>query len=80
MLDGSSVLFQFLVTKRLQDIISISCAGHRGNTVLHFAAQNGRIDLMKYIIDNAKEKVNRKNDYSETPLHLAAACHSMGNQ
>ncbi len=36
------------------------------------------MDLLKYIISIGKADIDRRNDFSETALHLAAACHNMG--
>jgi hypothetical protein len=36
------------------------------------------MDLLRYIIGIGKAEINQRNDFSETPLHLAAACYNMG--
>ena len=42
-----------------------------GDTPLHIAATNGRLEIVQLIIQNAVEK-NPVNDFGNTPLHLAA--------
>ena len=59
-------------------IIFFHFEGHRGNSLFHFAAQNGRLDLLKYIISMGKIDINIRNDFSETALHLAAGCYNKG--
>lgn len=42
-----------------------------GNTALHVAAESGEEDVAKILIENGAD-VNFKNDFKETPLHIAA--------
>jgi ankyrin repeat protein len=42
-----------------------------GNTPLHWAAETGRLDLAKLLLENGAD-VNAKNQASQTPLHFAA--------
>ena len=51
-----------------------NCKGRFGSTVLHYAAQYGRIEMTKYLIAQGFD-VNQRNDLTETPLHLAGGAY-----
>ena len=53
------------------------CLGSYGNSMLHCAAQSGKIEMVKLAIAYGFD-VNQKNILSETPLHLGAAGYSKG--
>lgn len=56
-------------------IFSSLYKGHRGNTIIHYAAMGGELGVIDQIIGRDKcPVINRQNDLSETPLHLAAGC------
>ena len=55
----------------------MDCLGNFGNTALHTAAHCGRIEMTTYLLDKGFD-VNRKNELSETPLHLAASGYYSG--
>jgi len=40
-------------------------------TPLHFAAQNGHLCVVEYLV-NQKADINERNKYDWTPLHFAA--------
>ncbi|WP_425385027.1 ankyrin repeat domain-containing protein [Wolbachia endosymbiont (group B) of Schoenobius gigantella] len=42
-----------------------------GRVPLHCAASNGKLDIVKYFIDEEKVDVNVKDNNDDTPLHLA---------
>ena len=42
-----------------------------GNLPIHFAAQNGQLNVIQYLI-NQGSGINPRNRYGFTPLHLAA--------
>jgi len=44
-----------------------------GNTLLHYAAANGQIEVVKFLVENGLD-VNVKNKYGLTPLHMASEC------
>jgi ankyrin repeat protein len=48
--------------------------GHKygGDTALHRAASNGRMECMRILLDMGKANVNAKDNYSNTPLHDVA--------
>ncbi len=52
--------------------------GYRGNNLLHYAAQNGNVDVIAYLIDSGGSDVNARNLLGETPLHCAAASYGDG--
>eukprot|EP01068_Selenidium_serpulae_P018094 Selendium_serpulae@DN6436_c0_g1_i2.p1 len=43
-----------------------------GSRPLHQAAEEGRLDLVKWILKEKKAKVDDKGKYGQTPLHAAA--------
>eukprot|EP01068_Selenidium_serpulae_P016348 Selendium_serpulae@DN6287_c3_g1_i4.p1 len=46
-----------------------------GSCPLHCAAQEGRLDLVKWILKEKKAKVDDKDKYGRTPLHYASGGH-----
>jgi len=44
---------------------------YKGNTPLHWAVHQGKLDVIKKLIEN-KANVNAKNNKGNTPLHFAA--------
>jgi ankyrin repeat protein len=56
---------------------SLDYKGHRGNSLLHYAAQNGNVDLMRYVIEMGSS-VKDTNDLGETALHAAATVYFEG--
>ena len=59
-------------------LCKMGCEGHLGNSLLHYAAQYGNIDMMKFIMDS-ETPPDIKNFLGETPLHLAAGAHIKSN-
>jgi len=59
---------------------NVCSPGHRGNHVIHYAARKGRYDLLKFILSLKNGQQNMRNNLSETPLHLASACHTDGKK
>lgn len=57
----------------------LECKGMYGNSVLHYAVQNGHVEMTKYLIKEAGFDVNERNDLTETPLHLAAGGYFKSN-
>mgnify|MGYP002054242795 CR=1 FL=1 len=55
----------------------LDCQGNFGNTALHIAAHCGRIEMTTYLLDKGFD-VNKMNELSETPLHLAASGYYSG--
>jgi ankyrin repeat protein len=43
-----------------------------GNTPLHLAASEGKIDVVKFLVERWSEGVREKSELQATPLHLAA--------
>ena len=57
--------------------VTEDCRGNMGNTLLHFAAKSGNVELIKYLLDNGIGP-NVQNDMTETPLHMAAEAYLRG--
>lgn len=55
----------------------LDCQGNFGNTALHIAAHCGKIEMTTYLLDKGFD-VNKMNELSETPLHLAASGYYSG--
>ena len=53
------------------------CVGGYGNSLLHCAAQSGKIEMVKFLIAQGLD-VNQRNILSETPLHLGAGGYFKG--
>lgn len=58
----------------------LDCKGMYGNSVLHYAVQNGHSEMTKFLIQEAGFDVNQRNNLTETPLHLAAGAHCAGSE
>ena len=61
-----------------KSLCKMGCEGYLGNSLLHYAAQHGHLDIMKYLLDNENDP-NARNQLSETPLQLAAGAHIKRN-
>lgn len=53
------------------------CAGGGGNSLLHYAARYGHLDLMLFLINSVGHDVDARNHRSETPFHLASGVHKL---
>ncbi|XP_075678170.1 uncharacterized protein LOC113794230 isoform X2 [Dermatophagoides pteronyssinus] len=49
----------------------------RGDLPLHDAVKSGRVDLVKWFLDQSPESVNAVNLYGRSPLHIAAFNHNI---
>ena len=43
-----------------------------GNTALHWAVRQGRVDILRELLQTGKIAINHLNHYSQTALHIAA--------
>ena len=68
---GSLEILSMVMEKSL---CKMGCEGHLGNSVLHYAAKHGHVDMIQYLVDNGNDP-NARNYLSETPLHLAAGAY-----
>ena len=55
-------------------LCKMGCEGYLGNSLLHYAAEFGNVEMMEYIIESGTP-AGIKNYLGETPLHLAAGAH-----
>ena len=44
-----------------------------GNTCLHIAAQNGHMDIVKFLVSDAEADVDARNNLGHTSLHMAVS-------
>ena len=60
---------------KLVQLVSVGCDVNRqdeaGNTALHMVFQNGRTDIVQYLVKEKKCDFNVANNKGELPLHLA---------
>ncbi len=56
----------------LQMKASFSAAGENCETPWHYAARNGNVISLMWLLEKDRKKVNTANQYGETPAHLAA--------
>ncbi|ELP93097.1 ankyrin repeat domain containing protein, putative [Entamoeba invadens IP1] len=57
-----------------EDPSVISDVDNNGNTAAHYAVQNNRVEVLKWIKSIACEIVKKPNVVGETPLHIACLC------
>ena len=69
---GGSIECLKLIMDKYDGCDVTKCLGSYGNSMLHCAAQSGKIEMVKFLIAQGLFDVNQKNILSETPLHLAA--------
>ncbi|KAL2810734.1 ankyrin repeat-containing domain protein [Aspergillus granulosus] len=67
---GSLDAIRFL-TKYVDTKLDVECS-HSGNTLLHYAAQNGNHDTVRWLL-GVKVYPDERNDCAQTPLFLAAS-------
>ena len=53
--------------------------GHLDNTVIHYAAKKGRLQLIDTLLQKGGDLVNLENALKETPLHLACSHYTKEN-
>jgi len=72
---GSLSILKMVLEKSL---CKVGCEGSHGNSLLHYAARYGHLEMMQFLIDEGND-VNAENQLTETPLHLAAGVHKPSN-
>ncbi|XP_059085780.1 transient receptor potential cation channel subfamily A member 1-like [Tigriopus californicus] len=50
--------------------------GFRGNTIVHYAARGAKLELIEDIFAGGCTVINKVNDLTESPLHLAASSYT----
>mmetsp|Transcript_41373 Transcript_41373/g.61240 ORF Transcript_41373/g.61240 Transcript_41373/m.61240 type:complete len:265 (-) Transcript_41373:98-892(-) len=50
---------------------SLDACNRFGESLIHMACRRGKIDLVTFLIDEAKVRVTRRDDYGRIPLHDA---------
>ena len=60
------------------NVILFFWTGHLQNTVIHYAAKKGRLQLLEYLLKRGCP-VNLENVLKETPLHLASSFYTKEN-
>ena len=58
--------------KDADDKFDVNLKDPRGNTALHFAATNGHLEVVEYLINELKCDINVQNNIQNTPLIWAA--------
>lgn len=52
----------------------VHCTDDQGLTLLHWAADRGDLDIVRYLVEVKKANLNSRDGEGQTPLHYAAAC------
>lgn len=60
--------------RQLSRVIAANSRDECGLTLLHWAADRGHLDIVRYLISELKVDVNCLDNDRQTPLHYAAAC------
>ena len=60
-----------VVTLLCEAEAKINVGDHRGNTPLHYACSNGHIQIVKYLMQNGSNPMNRlvKQQYKQSMYH-----------
>lgn len=61
-------MVEYLVDKKKADF---NIKDNDGRTPLHFAAYNGRLEIVQYLIDKKKADFTVKSNFGKTPLYEA---------
>eukprot|EP01006_Ploeotia_vitrea_P057465 TRINITY_DN68179_c1_g1_i1.p1 TRINITY_DN68179_c1_g1~~TRINITY_DN68179_c1_g1_i1.p1 ORF type:complete len:160 (+),score=12.97 TRINITY_DN68179_c1_g1_i1:22-480(+) len=59
------------VASLLQRGLNVNCADGSGCTPLHYACSNGRLEVVKVLMQQKEINVNVQDYYGHTPLHWA---------
>ncbi|GFV15640.1 ankyrin-3, partial [Trichonephila clavipes] len=71
---GSSDIIRFFIEKLIEKkkISGVNTPNNCGKTFLHLAAQDGKLDIAQYLVDEKGANINAATNRGLTPLHLAA--------
>lgn len=60
--------------RQLSRLVAVNARDDCGLSLLHWAADRGHLDIVRYLISELKADVNCLDNERQTPLHYAAAC------
>ena len=66
-MDNVNILNELLEKYKVDDI-----GDEKGNKAIHFAAMNGKVESLKYLLDRDIKSLNKSNNEGQTPLYAAA--------
>ncbi|ELP92586.1 ankyrin repeat-containing protein, putative [Entamoeba invadens IP1] len=58
----------------MEDPSVLSDVDHSGNTAVHYAVQNNRVEVLNWLKTVGGNLIKKGNEIGETPLHLACLC------
>lgn len=80
--DSKKNIFDWVKEKNIEKVIThglkvmpeVDLLDDSGLGLLHWAADRGSLEIVKYLIDNLKANVNLRDINGQTPLHYAVSC------
>ncbi|KAK6643078.1 hypothetical protein RUM43_004581 [Polyplax serrata] len=79
--DSEKTIFDWVKEKNLEmvkrhsaNVVSVNELDEAGMSLLHWAADRGSLDVVKYLVDTLGADVNVRDTNGQTPLHFAVSC------
>lgn len=78
--DSEKTIFDWVKEKNVDKVkisnenINVNKLDESGLSLLHWAADRGSLEIVKYLIESLKADVNLRDGNGQTPLHFAVSC------